>query len=208
MNEDVTDKSARELFGDGQPATTTREKLLDSATTLFYLHGIHAVGLGRILKNAGVTKTTFYNYFESKDELICEVLRHRHAWESDSFMSAVNEVSNGQPRSMLLAMFDVLHNWFTDPDFRGCQFLNAAAEFPLLNDPVHQEAARHTIATQKLLRDISETAGASNPEELSVQLLILFEGAFTLRQVTGNDQAAAAARKVAEILINQAIATV
>jgi hypothetical protein len=102
-------------------------------------------------------------------------------------------------------VFDVLHKWFTDPDFRGCQFINAAAEFPLPNDPVHQEAARHKLATQKLFRDTSQAAGAADPEELSAQLMLLFEGAITLRQVIGDDQASATARKVAELLVNQAI---
>jgi AcrR family transcriptional regulator len=206
MSEDITDKTARQLFGDGQAATTTREKLLDRATDLFYTYGIHTVGLDRILKDVGVTKTTFYNHFESKDELTCEVLRRRHAWEFEWIMTAVNEISDGQPRSTLLAVFDVLHKWFTDPDFRGCQFINAAAEFPSPNDPVHKEAARHKFATQRLLCDTSKAAGVADPEELSAQLMVLFEGAITLRQVTGNDQASAIARKVAEILVNQAIA--
>jgi AcrR family transcriptional regulator len=206
LSEDITDKSARELFGDGQVATKTREKLLDRATDLFYTYGIHAVGLDRILKDVGVTKTTFYNHFESKDELTCEVLRRRHAWEFDWFMKAVSEISEGQPRSNLLAVFDVLQKWFTDPDFRGCQFINAAAEFPSPNDPVHREAARHKLATRKLLRDTAKAAGATDPEELSDQLMVLFEGAITLRQVAGDNQAAATARKIAQTLVDRATA--
>jgi AcrR family transcriptional regulator len=206
VSEDITDKSARELFGDGQAATKTREKLLDRATDLFYTHGIHAVGIDRILKDVGVTKTTFYNHFESKDELTCEVLRQRHAWEFDWFTKAVNEISEGQPRATLLAIFDVLNKWFTDPDFRGCQFINAAAEFPSPNDPVHQEAARHKFATRKLLLDTATAAGATDPEELSDQLMVLVEGAITLRQVAGYNQAAATARKIAQTLVDRAIA--
>ncbi len=206
MSEDTTDKSARQLFGDGQAATKTREKLLDRATDLFYTYGIHAVGLDRILKEVGVTKTTFYNHFESKDELTCEVLRRRHAWEFDWFVKAVGEISEGQPRSTLTAVFDVLHKWFTDPDFRGCQFINAAAEFPSPNDPVHREAARHKLETRKLLRDTATAAGATDPDELSDQLMVLIEGAITLRQVVGDDQAAATARKIALTLVDRAIA--
>ncbi len=202
---DVTDLSARELFGDGQEASGTREKLLDRATDLFYTYGIHAVGLDRILKDAGVTKTTFYNHFESKDELTCEVLRRRHEWESAWFFKAVDEVSTGEPRDTLLAIFDVIHKWFTDPDFRGCQFINAAAEFPCETDPVHQAAAEHTSATRQYLRDTAEAAGAKDPVELGDQLAVLFEGAITVRQVTGDHQAAACARKVAETLIDAAI---
>jgi AcrR family transcriptional regulator len=206
MENEVTDKSARELFGDGLTATKTRDKLLDRATDLFYTFGIHAVGLDRILKDVGVTKTTFYNHFESKDALICEVLRRRHGWETEKFMAAVDEASGGQPRQRLLAMFDVLHKWFTEPNFRGCQFINAAAEFPSPRDPVHLEAANHAIATRSMLRKTSQEAGAPDPEDLSSKIMLLFEGAITLRQVTGDDQAAASARQVAELLVDEALA--
>ena len=149
-----------------------------------------------------MTKTTFYNHFESKDELTPEVMRRRHEWELKSFIQAVVAISEGQPRLTLLAMFDVLHKWFTDPYFRGCQFINAAAEFPLPNDPVHLEATRHEIATRQLLRD---TAAATDPEDLGNKILVLFEGAITLRQFIGANQAAATARQVAEMLVDQAI---
>ena len=122
-------------------------------------------------------------------------------------MKAVSEISDGQPRLTLLAMFDVLHKWFTDPDFRGCQFINAAAEFPSPGDPVHQQAASHKRNTRQLLHDTAKAAGASEPEELGDQLMVLFEGAITIRQVTGDDRAAATARKVAENLVDQAVAT-
>ena len=205
MSEDVTDKSSRELFGDGQTATKTREKLLDRAMDLFYTYGIHAVGLDRILKDVGVTKTTFYNHFESKDALTCEVLKRRHEWELAIFMKAVEEISEGEPRRTLLAMFDVLDTWFNSPDFRGCQFINAAVEFPLPHDPVHREAARHKVETRKLLRDAAQAIGVANPDALADQIFVLFEGAITVRLVVGDDQVAKTSRAVAETLINKAL---
>jgi len=205
MSDEVTDKTARELFGDGEIATKTREKLLDRATDLFYTYGIHAVGLDRILKDVGVTKTTFYNHFESKDELTRQALQRRHEWEMAWFIKAVDEIAAKEPKRTLLAVFDVLHKWFTDPDFRGCQFINAAAEFPSPHDPVHQEAARHKTVTRQFLHETARAAGAADPETLGNQLLVLFEGAITLRQVTGDDQAAATARAVAEGLVERAI---
>ena len=103
-------------------------------------------------------------------------------------------------------MFDVLHKWFTDPDFRGCQFINAAAEFPSPNDPVHREAARHKAAMRQFLYETCKAAGAVDPNDLGNQLMVLIEGAITLRQVTGDDQAAATARQIAEMLVDQALA--
>ena len=205
MDQDITDKTARQLFGDGQAATKTRDKILDRATDLFYTYGIHAVGLDRILKDVGVTKTTFYNHFESKDDLTCEVLRRRHDWEFQWFLKAVDDISAGDARATLLAIFDVLHKWFTDPDFRGCQFINAAAEFPCPGDPVHLEAASHKRKTRQFLRETAEAAGAADPAELGDELMVLLEGAITLRQVTQDDQAAATARRVAAKLVHDAI---
>jgi len=42
---------------------------------MFFRTGFHSVGLDAILAEVGVTKTTFYNHFESKNQFISEVLR-------------------------------------------------------------------------------------------------------------------------------------
>jgi AcrR family transcriptional regulator len=204
MSRQMTDKRARELFGDGEVATKTRDKLLDRATDLFYMYGIHSVGLDRILKDVGVTKTTFYNHFESKDELTCEVLRRRHVWETEKFMKAASEFGAGPPRATLLAMFDVLDEWFNHPDFLGCQFINAASEFPSPNDPVHQEAANHMLNTQKIFRELAAATGVADAENIGDQIMVLFQGAITTRHVIGDNQAAAKAKKVAEGLLGEA----
>ena len=52
-----------------QKAASTRERLLDVAAPLFYERGFHAIGIDNIIDGVGVTKTTFYNPFESKDAL-------------------------------------------------------------------------------------------------------------------------------------------
>jgi AcrR family transcriptional regulator len=205
MPENVTNKSARELFGDGETATKTREKLLDRATDLFYIYGIHSVGIDRILKDVGVTKTTFYNHFESKDELTCEVLRRRHVWETNKFMQAADTIGQGRPRETLLALFDVLDTWFNHPDFHGCQFINAAAEFPAPHDPVHQEAAQHKLATRTLLRETAAATGVANADQLGDKIMILFEGAITCRQVLGDNQSAFVAKQIAERVIDDAM---
>ena len=100
LRDGATRKSARGLFGDGQTATRIREKILVWTTDLFYTYGIHAVELDRTLREVGVTKTTFYHHFESKDKLACEVLRHKPDWEFEKFVKAVDEASEGIPRPL------------------------------------------------------------------------------------------------------------
>src|SRR5205814_7411890 len=142
-------KSVTELLGVPDPPKTGRERLVAAAVELFYRHGFGAVGIDRVIETAGVTKTTFYKHFESKDDLMVAAVQRRDQWESQAWDRAVRKLAGDDPAKQLLAMFDVMDLWFNDPDFRGCMFSNAAAEFPNPHDPVHQAAAVH----QRRLRD-------------------------------------------------------
>lgn len=204
--QDMTDKSARELFGDGCTAESTRDRLLDAALDLFYVHGFHAVGLDQIIERVGVTKTTFYNHFESKDELIIAAIDRRDQWEGESYQQRVLEIGGDEPRTCLFAIFDVLNEYFTSPDFKGCIFLNACAEFPSPSDPVHQRAAEHYTKAEAMLTEFAERAGASDPQGLARQLIILVEGALTRRYVSHDNDAAKSAKHVAELVVTDYLA--
>jgi len=86
-------RSVHELFGAPPPATTGRERLLSAAIDLFSARGFHAVGLDQVIARAGVTKTTFYKHFESKDELMLEAVRMRDAWEMEAWGRAARSTS-------------------------------------------------------------------------------------------------------------------
>ena len=203
---DHTGKRAHELFGDRQEPTTTREKLLEVAIDRFYVYGFHAVGLDQILAEVGVTKTTFYNHFESKDELIIQALARREQWETRAFVQRAHELAGDDPRRVLVAFFDVLDEWFKHPDYFGCLFLNVCVEFPSPHDPIHKIGVEHYVKSKDGFRELAQAAGAADPELLAEQLLVLIQGTLTHRQVTGDNDSAAKARVVAEALIDQAIA--
>ncbi len=203
--EDITSKQAYELFGDGKPPKTTRDKLLYRAMDLFFSYGYHAVGIDRIIADVGVTKTTFYNHFDSKDDLIIETIRLSDQWESEVFYRRLLERSGGDPREMILGYFEVLDEYFNHPDFKGCQFLNACAEFPSPNDPIHQEAAKHYINGEKMICEAAKRLGVEGPDDLARQITMLIEGVLTRRLVTSDNDAAIVARDIAEMLIDRAI---
>jgi AcrR family transcriptional regulator len=184
-------------------STQTRQRLIDTAFELFALHGFHAVGLDRILGESGLTKTTFYNHFESKDHLVREVIRYRDTWEIDLMRRLLREHGGEEPARQLGAVFLALHGWFTSPEFRGCIFISAAAEFPSPNDPSHQAAADHQRALRNLLCDLAIRAGAHEPEVLADQMLLLIEGAIIVRHVTGNLAAALTGDALAKALLER-----
>ena len=183
-------------------ASTTRQRLIDNAYALFTRQGFHAVGLDRILHETGVSKQTFYNHFQSKDDLVLAVLDKRSEIDLATFRDMLCEFAGDDPRAQLDAIWDVLDAWFNRDDFRGCIFITAAAEFPFRHDPAHEKAAAHAARMQRLLADIAERAGADDPVALAERLFILIDGAFVVRHVTGNDRAADIARENARLVLD------
>jgi AcrR family transcriptional regulator len=196
-------KTVTELFDLPAPPATGRERLVAAAIELFYTHGFAAIGLDQVIEAAGVTKTTFYKHFEGKDDLMVAAVKRRDEWESQAWERAVRKVAGDDPASQLLGMIDVMDLWFNDSDFKGCMFINAAAEFPNPHDPVHQAAASYKKKTRDRRRDLALAAGADakSAEIFADCFTALIEGALILRQTHGRNDAARAIRPAVEQLM-------
>lgn len=198
-------KTATELFGLPPPPKQGRDRLVSKAIDLFYFHGFNAIGLDRVLEEVGVTKTAFYKHFDSKDDLVIAALRQRDEWESQAWAQAVRKLAGDDSRAQLMGFVDVLDIWFNDPNFGGCMFINAAAEFPNPHDPVHKAAAEHKIKVRDQFRDLAASAGAKEPDRFADQFALLIEGTLVIRQVHGRNDAAKIARVLAERLVDEFI---
>ncbi|MFJ7630490.1 TetR/AcrR family transcriptional regulator [Streptomyces sp. NPDC097595] len=118
-----------------------RDRLLSTATRIFYSEGIHSVGVDRIVKEAQVTRATFYRHFPSKENLVVAYLT-----EADRALRGQAEaaIAAGLPApDTLRAIGASIAQAIGSPGFRGCAFLNAVAEYPDPTDPVHQVVLAH-----------------------------------------------------------------
>jgi AcrR family transcriptional regulator len=176
-----------------------RERILDVADRLFYGQGIRAVGVDTIAAETGISKRTLYNHFPSKDELIVAYLSRR---------LKPAPPSQRPPAEQILAGFERLERTIGTDVFRGCPFVNAVAE---LKEPAHA-ANRVALAfkeqRRKGLRDLLVRLGVGDPEGLSLQLLILIDGAIAAAIVRGDPKVATAAREAAIVLLKAAGVTV
>ena len=148
----------------GEPETRPSEarlRLLATATRIFYAEGIHAVGVDRLVAEAKVTRATFYRHFPGKEDLVLAYLREVHRMDRAAIEAAV--AANPAPVDALLAVAGSIVRGIQSPQFRGCAFLNAAAEYPDSDRPVRQEIIAHrqwfleTVTTQ-MARVHEETA--------------------------------------------------
>src|ERR1700728_1726870 len=105
-----------------------RERLRRAAYDLFSRHGVRAIGIDTVIAEAGTAKMTLYRNFPSKDDLILDFLRNREQrWTREWLIAEVMERADN-PVGRLLAIFDVLSDWFAKPDFEGCAFLTTMLE--------------------------------------------------------------------------------
>ena len=186
-------------------ALSKRDHIIDTALKLFYQGGFNATGIEKIITEAGVSKKTLYNHFTSKGELILAVLRKRDETFRNDFVRGIESVTK-EPADQLVAIFDALNIWFNDKDFCGCMFINASAEFTSSECQNHKMSAEHIRLMIEYIRGIALRAGASEPDTLAKQLILLVSGATVSAHVCGNKDAAFFAQNMAKVFIDQALA--
>ena len=178
-----------------------KEHILQTASELFYSQGIKSTGVDAIVKAAGTTKMSLYKYFPSKDDLILAHLSKSRAVMLAQLQIEIEAQAN-TPKQKLLAIFEMFAKLLKSPDFRGCPFINAAAEFAIENNPVQQAAAEFYAEFRKLLADLAVLAGIANAEQLAGQLVLLIAGAIVDEQMHRHTGAMQNAQVAAKILID------
>src|SRR5258708_5701235 len=128
MTSDTATTSPRKRGGarDGGETRTARERLLSSASELFYAEGVQTVGIDRIIEHAGVAKASLYNIFGSKEGLVGAYLASHYDETTERITAAVERHRSSRRR--LLAVFEAQAQIVAEPGFRGCAFITASAE--------------------------------------------------------------------------------
>jgi AcrR family transcriptional regulator len=183
-----------------------QEHILKTASELFYCHGIKATGIDTIIKATGVAKMSLYKYFPSKNDLILAHLQRSAVFLTNSIINGISQKAK-QPDQQLLAIFDVFDEIVCNPEFRGCPFINATAEFAETGHPVQQATAKFYQGFCEIMSDLARQAGAKDADLLAEQLAMLISGAIVREQVQKGIGAIPTAKAAAEVLILQSLQT-
>lgn len=170
------------------PSTDTplpvRERILATASELFYRQGYRATGVNQVIAESGVAKASFYGHFPSKDDLLVAYLRET----AERDLAELRDAAAGTTaRERFFGPLRMLVPWFEASDYRGCPFQNIAAEAPPSDERVRAVVKAHRQNVRALLRGlaadlIDEEPGsaAPDPAELADTYLLLLEGAIAL----------------------------
>lgn len=152
-----------------------RTRLLNTATELFYAEGLHAVGVDRVIAEAQVTRATLYRHFRSKDDLLVAYLNG--ADEAIRARLEAARTEQAKPADVIRAVGRAIAEDLQRPGFRGCAFLNAAAEYPDPDHPVHRAVLRHRDWFLTTMTELFSGIGKIDPEPAARHFVMLRDGA-------------------------------
>jgi AcrR family transcriptional regulator len=156
---------------------SARERILATASELFYREGIRAIGVDTVVERSGVSKTTLYRLFESKDALITAF-----AAEQDRLFwvrwDRIEEQHADDPRALLDALLSGAAERIRRPAYRGCPFLNLATEFPDETHPGRVVARGNKEKMRARLATIVAKLGAPDPDRVASQIALIINGAY------------------------------
>jgi AcrR family transcriptional regulator len=177
-----------------------RERCLLAAYKLFCRHGVQAIGVDRIVAEAGVAKMTLYRHFRSKDELAIAALEHREKVWTIGWLFTETERLGGTPEERLLAIFDALDEWVRRDDYEGCLFINTMLETRDPTSPVRARAALGVENVFRFIYSLTEEAGIPEPEAFARRWHALLNGGIVLAS-SGYLDAAVRAREAGAALL-------
>ena len=178
-----------------------RDRLVKCALHLFRQHGFHATGVDTIQAESKVAKTTLYRYFKSKEELIVAALRKEDEDLRNWVMQAIDK-SKLSPVEKLPLLFDVYRQWAEEPNFNGCVFVKASAEFSASDSPIHILCAEHKRLIVRYIQTLVDAAALEESSDLATQLALLVEGATVIAQMTNDATVFEQAKVTAQKLIS------
>lgn len=171
-----------------EPVPEVRDRILDTASTLFYQRGVRAVGVDLVVQEAAVAKTSLYRYFPTKDDLIVAFLE-REDLEFWGLWDSVAAQHADDPAGELAAHMRWIGERLARANYRGCPQINVAAEFAEQEHPARQVARRHMLALRNRLQDIARRLGVARPDPLAAQLALLVNGAFVSSALLSAEEA-------------------
>lgn len=156
---------------------SARERILATANELFYREGVRAIGVDTVVERSGVSKTTLYRLFESKDALIAAFAaeRDRLYW---AWWDRIEEQHADDPGALLEALLSEIARRIEGPAYRGCPFLNLATEFPDDNHPGRGVARANKEEMRARLATIVAKLGVDDPNRVASQIALIINGAY------------------------------
>ena len=166
---------------------SVRERIIETASRLFYFNGYNQTGINQIIKEASVAKASLYQHFRSKEDIAVVYLQRRHTMWMGKLIDCVSKHRSSKKK--VIGCFDYLTKWLIEVDFRGCGWQNIIVDLPEDHDKIKEQAVYHKNELREWIHNLlKEEKQYTNKqaEQVGDEVLILIEGAIILSQIQKN----------------------
>jgi len=173
-----------------------KERIIETASDLFYNQGYNQTGINQIIAEAGVAKASMYQHFRSKEDIAVAYLVKRHGMWMGKLNDCVSRENTS--KSKVIGCFDYLIEWLTEVNFRGCGWQNIITDLPSGNDKIKSQAIYHKNELRRWIQDLlrqEDQFAKEDVDELGDEVMILIEGAIILSQIQKDDWPILSAKK-------------
>ncbi|HEY8931379.1 MAG TPA: TetR/AcrR family transcriptional regulator [Mucilaginibacter sp.] len=173
-----------------------RQRIVDTASRLFYRQGYGNTGINQIIEESGVVKSSMYATFRSKEDILMEYLVEAGAMTDEALSGAAHKFKD--PKAQVLGVFDYLIKMVQGEEYYGCNFLNIISEIPKETEQVVKQIRKQKNGVRKMFATLLEPIGKA---DLADEIYVLFEGALIANKVHGEVWPVKTARKTVERLL-------
>ena len=156
-----------------------KQKIVETASFLFYRNGYNSTGINEIISESGIAKATLYNHFKSKDDICLSYLQFKNT----TFLTEIGAFCETKPKgkAQVLGVFDFLQSFFNDTEFNGCWCIKTVSEIPQENEKIREEIKHQKNLFLQLITDIIErnlkSLSKKQLNTLARQVYLMYESA-------------------------------
>jgi len=179
-----------------------KDRIIETASRLFYFDGYNQTGINKIIEEANVAKASMYQHFRSKEDIAVAYLQRRHILWMGNLKSFVSK--SRSPKGKITATFDYLKEWLESVDYRGCGWQNIVTDLPEDHHKIRTQAVLHKNDLRDWVHDAVKASydlTTKQAEQLGDEILILAEGAIILSQIQKNSWPIKAAKSACKKLL-------
>lgn len=165
---------------------SVKERIIETASRLFYFEGYNQTGINQIIEEAGVAKSSMYQSFRSKEEIAVEYLQRRHKMWIGNLSDFVSDKKSGNEK--IIGALAYIKDWLEGVEYRGCGFQNIVTDLPKGQNSIADQVLFHKNELLDWLRQElkEENYNTEETDILAKEIMVIMEGAIILAQIQKN----------------------
>lgn len=150
-----------------RPSKFDRDEAVGTAMEILWRDGYEACSVKALSERLGITRSSFYNAFGSREDLFREAFT-RYCEQSPDRALASDSVAAGGVRNLITDTFRAAcHARATDPDAKGCFAIKSVAELCNRDEalgPLLEEAVETNVEHLERLLEFGKATGELSSE--------------------------------------------